>query len=112
MIVCSLMTMSVVSAFGRDTREAMAVASVSRMILISRILRSQLMRTRGRAGVEEMCLVHTRRHTTHPQRGRPYPDPLERISSPLSRVTASSQRRGTLIERIGALARWWWRVGR
>ena len=33
MMVCSLMTISVVSAFGRDTRAAMAAASVSRMIL-------------------------------------------------------------------------------
>ena len=33
MMVCSLMTISVVSAFGRETRAAMAAASVSRMIL-------------------------------------------------------------------------------
>ena len=31
--VCSLMTISVVSAFDRDTREASAVESVSRMML-------------------------------------------------------------------------------
>ncbi len=35
MIVCSLMTMSVVSALGRETLDAIAVASVSRMILIA-----------------------------------------------------------------------------
>lgn len=33
MTVCSLMTISVVSAFDRDTREASAVESVSRMML-------------------------------------------------------------------------------
>lgn len=33
MMVCSLMIMSVVSVRGRDTRDAMAAPSVSRMIL-------------------------------------------------------------------------------
>lgn len=41
MIVCSLMTISVVSALGRETREAMAVASVSRMILPGRATRGE-----------------------------------------------------------------------
>jgi len=97
MIVCSLITISVVSGRGRLTRDAIAAGSVSTMIL--QITISSLVQISLHFMVKSYIMATSKRKSTrthhqwsHPSRAGPGRDSREPLASPMHSVVASLTR--------------------